>query len=115
MPSMLWIELTDIGLKVVKVDNPVKREDFRICRTCPKVWLHLINFVLDGVGLYAEELLLSATEYARQRSRFWLGLGNDDEARTKTFDKLSEARMKLNGLIRVQCNHAHLYEYRVYY
>ncbi|CAJ0607591.1 unnamed protein product [Cylicocyclus nassatus] len=61
----------------------------------------LINFVLDGVGLYAEELLMSATECARQSNRFWLGPGNDDEARTKTFDKLLEARMKLNELARV--------------
>ncbi|CAJ0609592.1 unnamed protein product [Cylicocyclus nassatus] len=53
-----------------------------------------VNFVLDAVGLYAEELQLSATECARKRNIFWLGLGNDDETRTKVFDKLSEARMK---------------------
>ncbi|CAJ0607590.1 unnamed protein product [Cylicocyclus nassatus] len=51
----------------------------------------LINFVLDGVGLYAEELLMSATECARQSNRSWLGLGNDDEARTKTFDNMGSS------------------------
>ncbi|CAJ0599056.1 unnamed protein product [Cylicocyclus nassatus] len=66
----------------------------------------LINFVLDGVGLYAEELLMSASECARQSNRFWLGLGNDDEARTKMFDRLSEARMKLCGLARVAIGRA---------
>ncbi|CAJ0589062.1 unnamed protein product [Cylicocyclus nassatus] len=66
----------------------------------------LINFVLDGVGLYAEELLMSASECARQSNRFWLGLGNNDEARTKMFDRLSEARMKLCGLARVAIGRA---------
>ncbi|CAJ0601185.1 unnamed protein product [Cylicocyclus nassatus] len=49
---------------------------------------------------------MSASECARQSNRFWLGLGNDDEARTKMFDRLSEARMKLCGLARVAIGRA---------
>ncbi|CAJ0602271.1 unnamed protein product [Cylicocyclus nassatus] len=65
----------------------------------------ILDFVLDGVGLHAEKLQLTDTECARKRNRFWLGLGNDDETRTKTLDKLSEARL-WNGIARVAIGRA---------
>ncbi|CAJ0608764.1 unnamed protein product [Cylicocyclus nassatus] len=52
----------------------------------------LIDFVLDAMGLFGDELLLPPADCARIHGRYWAALGETESQRRKRFDALSEAR-----------------------
>ncbi|CAJ0599609.1 unnamed protein product [Cylicocyclus nassatus] len=52
----------------------------------------LIDFVLDAMGLFGDELLLPPADCARIHGRYWADLGETESQRRKRFDALSEAR-----------------------
>ncbi|CAJ0601022.1 unnamed protein product [Cylicocyclus nassatus] len=72
------------------------------CSTPPAstMVVFLTNFILDAFGLFADELLLSAAECARQANSYWHTLGENDQQRTKRFDSMVQARFTWNGNIR---------------
>ncbi|CAJ0597800.1 unnamed protein product [Cylicocyclus nassatus] len=59
-----------------------------------------VDFILDAFGLFADELLLSAAECARQANSYWHTLGENGQQRTKRFDSMVQARFTWNGNIR---------------
>ncbi|CAJ0596570.1 unnamed protein product [Cylicocyclus nassatus] len=59
-----------------------------------------VDFILDAFGLFADELLLSAAECARQANSYWQTLGENGQQRTKRFDSMVQARFTWNGNIR---------------
>ncbi|CAJ0603076.1 unnamed protein product [Cylicocyclus nassatus] len=58
------------------------------------------DFILNAFGLFADELLLSAAECARQANSYWHTLGENGQQRTKRFDSMVQARFTWNGNIR---------------
>ncbi|CAJ0592418.1 unnamed protein product [Cylicocyclus nassatus] len=103
------VSLAKLGRVVRQFDIIVENEDL------PEgVVDFLISFVLDAVGLYRDELLRTPNEHKQNLNRWWMSLGEEDDAREKFFNKLSEARVDWSGRARIAIGRA-LADIRTYH